>query len=61
MFIMDLFKIFIETLDAAGVFANEGKMVHARWTNLPAGKAGNQDKTPPDRTGRDASTLSEIL
>lgn len=42
---MDLFKIFIETLDAAGVFANEGKMVHARWTNLPAGKAGKNNTT----------------
>ena len=29
---MQLFKTFIETLDAAGVFANERKMVDARWT-----------------------------
>jgi transposase len=28
--IMDLFKTFNETLDAAGVFANEGKMVDVR-------------------------------
>jgi hypothetical protein len=27
-----IYKIFNETLDAAGVFANEGKMVDARWT-----------------------------
>ncbi len=30
--IMGLFKTYNETLDAAGVFANEGKMVDARWT-----------------------------
>jgi len=29
--ILDLFKCFNETLDAAGVFANEGKMVDASY------------------------------
>ena len=33
--IMDLFKIFNETLDAAGVFANEGKMVDASFVEAP--------------------------
>jgi len=27
-----LFKTFNETMDEAGVFANEGKVVDARWT-----------------------------
>ena len=33
--IMDLFKTFNETLDAAGVFANEGKMVDASFVKVP--------------------------
>jgi IS5 family transposase len=33
--IMSLFKTFNETLDAAGVFANEGKMVDASFVEAP--------------------------
>ncbi|MFC2086584.1 IS5 family transposase [Bacteroidota bacterium] len=33
--IMGLFKTFNETLDAAGVFANEGKMVDASFVQVP--------------------------
>jgi len=33
--IVDLFKTFNETLDAAGVFANEGKMVDASFVEVP--------------------------
>jgi len=34
--IMGLFRIFNETLDAAGVFANEGMMVDASFVEAPA-------------------------
>ncbi len=33
--ILDLFKIFNETLDSAGIFANEGKMVDASFVEAP--------------------------
>lgn len=33
--IMGLFKIFNETLDAAGIFANEGKIVDASFVEVP--------------------------
>lgn len=35
-FILALFKIFNETLDSTGVFANEGKMVDASFVEAPA-------------------------
>jgi hypothetical protein len=35
-----LFKIFNETLDTAGVFANEGKMVDASFVEAPQVSVG---------------------
>jgi len=53
--IMDLFTTFNETLDAAGVFANEGKMVDASFVEAPRQRNTREENkhikengTPPE-------------
>jgi len=49
--IMDLFKIFNETLDAAGVFANEGKMVDASFVEAPRQRNTREENKHIKETG----------
>ena len=50
--IMGLFKIFNETLDAAGVFANEGKMVDASFVEVPRQRNTREENKHIKETGR---------
>ena len=49
--IMDLFKTFNETLDAAGVFANEGKMVDASFVKVPRQRNTREENKHIKETG----------
>lgn len=49
--IMDLFKTFNETLDAAGVFANEGKMVDASFVEAPRQRNTREENKQIKETG----------
>lgn len=49
--IMGLFKIFNETLDAAGVFANEGKMVDASFVEAPRQRNTHEENKYIKETG----------
>jgi len=49
--IMDLFKTFNETLDAAGVFANEGKMVDASFVEAPRQRNTREENKHIKETG----------
>lgn len=49
--ILSLFKIFNETLDAAGVFANEGKMVDASFVEAPRQRNTREENTHIKETG----------
>ena len=47
-----LFKTFNETLDKAGVFANEGKMVDASFVEVPRQRNSHQENKHIKKTGR---------
>ena len=47
-----LFKIFNETLDAAGVFANEGKMVDASFVEAPRQRNTREENKHIKETGK---------
>ena len=49
--IMGLFKIFNETLDAAGIFANEGKMVDASFVEAPRQRNTREENKHIKETG----------
>ena len=49
--IMGLFKTFNETLDAAGVFANEGKMVDASFVEVPRQRNTREENKHIKETG----------
>lgn len=49
--IMDLFKHFNETLDAKGVFANEGKMIDASFVEAPRGRNTREENKYIKETG----------
>lgn len=49
--ILALFKIFNETLDAAGVFANEGKMVDASFVEAPRQRNTREENKHIKETG----------
>jgi IS5 family transposase len=49
--IMDLFKTFNETLDTAGVFANEGKMVDASFVEAPRQRNTREENKHIKNTG----------
>lgn len=49
--IMDLFKTFNETLDKAGVFANEGKMVDASFVEAPRQRNTREENKHIKKTG----------
>ena len=49
--IMDLFKTFNETLDQAGVFANEGKMVDASFVEAPRQRNTREENKHIKETG----------
>lgn len=49
--IMGLFKIFNETLDASGVFANEGKMVDASFVEAPRQRNTREENKHIKETG----------
>ena len=49
--IMGLFKTFNETLDAAGVFANEGKMVDASFVKVPRQRNTREENKHIKETG----------
>ena len=49
--IMDLFKIFNETLDAVGIFANEGKMVDASFVEAPRQRNTREENKHIKETG----------
>ncbi len=49
--ILGLFKIFNETLDAAGVFANEGKMVDASFVEAPRQRNTREENKHIKETG----------
>jgi len=49
--IMGLFKIFNQTLDAAGVFANEGKMVDASFVEVPRQRNTREENKHIKETG----------
>jgi len=49
--IIDLFKTFNETLDAAGVFANEGKMVDASFVEAPRQRNTREENKHIKETG----------
>lgn len=49
--IMGLFKIFNETLDAAGVFTNEGKMVDASFVEAPRQRNTREENKHIKETG----------
>jgi len=48
---MGLFKCFNETLDAAGVFANEGKMVDASFVEAPRQRNTHEENKHLKETG----------
>lgn len=50
--IMGLFKIFNETLDLAGVFANEGKMVDASFVEVPRQRNNREENKHIKETGK---------
>jgi len=50
--IMDLFKTFNETLDQAGVFANEGKMVDASFVEAPRQRNTREENKHIKETGK---------
>jgi len=49
--IMDLFKTFNETLDAVGIFANEGKMVDASFVETPRQRNTREENKHIKKTG----------
>ncbi len=49
--ILDLFKTFNEALDAAGVFANEGKMVDASFVEAPRQRNSREENKHIKQTG----------
>ena len=49
--IMDLFNIFNETLDSAGVFANEGKMIDASFVEAPRQRNTREENKYIKETG----------
>ena len=49
--IMGLFKTFNETLDAAGIFANEGKMVDASFVEAPRQRNTREENKHIKKTG----------
>lgn len=49
--IMDLFRTFSETLDAAGVFANEGKMADASFAEAPRQRDTREENKHIKETG----------
>jgi transposase, IS5 family len=49
--IIGLFKIFNETLDAAGIFANEGKMVDASFVEAPRQRNTREENKHIKETG----------
>jgi len=49
--IMGLFKTFNKTLDAAGVFANEGKMVDASFVKVPRQRNTREENKHIKETG----------
>ena len=49
--IMGLFKLFNETLDAAGVFANEGKMADASFVEVPRQRNTREENKHIKETG----------
>lgn len=49
--IMDLFKTFNETLDAAGIFANEGKMIDASFVEVPRQRNTREENQHIKQTG----------
>ncbi|MFH0898836.1 MAG: IS5 family transposase [bacterium] len=49
--IMDLFKTFNETLDKAGVFANEGKMIDASFVEAPRQRNSREENKQIKETG----------
>jgi IS5 family transposase len=49
--IMGLFKIFNETLDAAGIFANEGKIVDASFVEVPRQRNTREENKHIKETG----------
>jgi IS5 family transposase len=49
--IMDLFKTFNETLDASGIFANEGKMVDASFVEAPRQRNTREENRHIKETG----------
>ena len=49
--ILGLFKIFNETLDASGVFANEGKMVDASFVEAPRQRNTREENKHIKETG----------
>jgi transposase, IS5 family len=50
--IMGLFKTFNEMLDAAGVFANEGKMVDASFVEVPRQRNTREENKQIKQTGK---------
>jgi IS5 family transposase len=59
--IMDLFKIFNQTLDAAGVFANEGKMVDASFVEAPRQRNTREENKHIKETGTAPEAWKENL
>lgn len=57
--IMGLFKTFNETLDAAGVFANEGKMVDASFVEAPRQRNTREENKRIKETGTAPKQWSE--
>lgn len=57
--IMGLFKTFNETLDAAGVFANEGKMVDASFVEAPRQRNTREENKHIKETGTAPDTWKE--
>ena len=49
--ILELLRIFNETLDAAGVFANEGKMVDASFVEAPRQRNTRKENKHIKETG----------
>lgn len=57
--IMGLFNIFNETLDAVGVFANEGKMIDASFVEAPRQRNTREDNKHIKETGTAPETWKE--
>ena len=57
--IMGLFNIFNETLDAAGVFANEGKMIDASFVEAPRQRNTREENKHIKETGTAPSDWKE--